>query len=92
MSLCGNTLVPDFDNRRKGLFSVAAIDEDEIKALEAESSGEDVKPVSAKNAGSENLGGSFLSASVVSPVTPDPQFADSAAGVAPSRAKSICSG
>ena len=31
--------------------------EDEIKALEAEASGEEVKPVSAKSAGSESLGG-----------------------------------
>ena len=31
--------------------------DDEVRALEAESPGEDVKPVSAKSAGSENLGG-----------------------------------
>ena len=48
----------DRGERRIGLsIRAMSMTEDEVKALEAEAAGEPVEPVSAKSAGSENLGG-----------------------------------
>ena len=48
----------DRAERRIGLsIRAMTMTDDEIRALEAEAKGEEVKPVSAKSAGSENLGG-----------------------------------
>ncbi len=48
----------DRGERRIGLsIRAMSMTEDEVKALEAEAAGEPVAPVSAKSAGSENLGG-----------------------------------
>ena len=48
----------DRGERRIGLsIRAMTMTEDEVKALEAEAAGEPVAPVSAKSAGSENLGG-----------------------------------
>ena len=48
----------DRAERRIGLsIRAMSMTDDEIQALEAEAKGEEVKPVSAKSAGSENLGG-----------------------------------
>ena len=48
----------DRGERRIGLsIRAMTMTEDEVKALEAEAAGEPVEPVSAKSAGSENLGG-----------------------------------
>lgn len=48
----------DRGERRIGLsIRAMSMTEDEIKALEAEAAGEERKPVSAKTAGAENLGG-----------------------------------
>ena len=48
----------DRGERRIGLsIRAMSMTEDEIKALEAEAAGEERKPVSAKTAGGENLGG-----------------------------------
>src|SRR5574344_45231 len=48
----------DSSERRIGLsIRAMTMTEDEIKALEAEAAGEERKPVSAKTAGAENLGG-----------------------------------
>ena len=48
----------DRGERRIGLsIRALTMTDDEIKALEAEAKGEEVKPVSAKTAGGENLGG-----------------------------------
>ncbi len=48
----------DRGERRIGLsIRAMTMTDDEIKALEAEAAGETVEPVSAKSAGSENLGG-----------------------------------
>lgn len=48
----------DRGERRIGLsIRAMTMTEDEVKALEAEAAGEPVEPISAKSAGSENLGG-----------------------------------
>ena len=48
----------DRGERRIGLsIRAMSMTDDEIRALEAEAAGEEVKPVSAKTAGAENLGG-----------------------------------